>query len=321
MSLMTSLDVLKVNNSEELVGLIEDVVAEIPEIDFFAASPVEKNSYQTLTLDGLPSTAFRETGTLREFQTGTLGTRQVACKYLDASWTLEQAVAQQSDWGEDFAKALQQRTHLKSAFYTLAKQIWRGVANDANGFVGLNAFVDKVLGEGGARSMVVRANADAAGSDGSTVYAVRTGIDSCQLAWGSKGAFDEGEVVEQLLYDRDASGETPRTSGAWHYAQKLGGWVGLQVTSKFAAGKIEGLSATSGLTDDLLYQLLERFPASMKPQGLFMSKRSWAQLRRSRTAYNPIGAPAPYVDEFEGVKIYVSDAISNAETYSAASSD
>ena len=142
---MTSTDVLKINNSEELVGLIEDVVKDIPEINFFAASPVQKNSYKTLALTALPSTAFRATGSYREFQTATLTNKTVECKYLDASWILEKAVAQQSDWGEDFAKALTQRAHLKSEFFTLAKQIWQGTDSDANGFTGLDAIIDAVV--------------------------------------------------------------------------------------------------------------------------------------------------------------------------------
>ncbi|MBR0225933.1 MAG: hypothetical protein IJL92_07750, partial [Thermoguttaceae bacterium] len=115
-----------------------------------------------------------------------------------------------------------------------------------------------------------------------------------------------------MLYSQTTVDSTTTTSGAWHYAQKLGGWVGLQVTSKYAAAKIEKLSATSGkagLDDDLLYQLVEKFPAGMKPNGIFMSRRSFSQLRQSRTAYNAIGAPAPYVKEFEGIPVYVTDAI------------
>ena len=217
MALMTSTDVLKINNSEELVGLIEDVVKDIPEINFFAASPVQKNAYKTLALTALPSTAFRATGSYREFQTATLTNKTVECKYLDASWILEKAVAQQSDWGEDFAKALTQRAHLKSEFFTLAKQIWQGTDSDANGFTGLDAINDAVV-DGGKKEMVVTANTGSL-TDASTVYAVRTGIDSCQLAWGSNGQFNESDVREQLLTTK----ESAKTSGAWFYAQDMDG--------------------------------------------------------------------------------------------------
>ena len=161
--------------------------------------------------------------------------------------------------------------------------------------------------------MTVKANASAQ-TLGTTVYAVRTGIDSCQLAWGSEGKFDEGDVVEQLLYDRTTAEGVTTTSGAWHYAQKLGGWVGLQTTSKYAAARITNLDVSgtnAGLDDDLLYQLIEKFPVGMKPNGIFMSRGSLAQLRQSRTAYNAVGLPAPYPTDFEGIPIYVTDAIGN----------
>lgn len=317
MALMTTSDILKINNSEELVGLIDDAIANIPEMQFFGASPVIRNSYKTLALDGLPTVGFRAPGTLREFSTGTLVNKEVTCKYLDASWTLEVAVAQMSDWGADFAKAMQARSHLRAAFLALSKQIWYGVNADAGGFVGFDAFIDAVVDANSNKIMVVDANPGVSLTDATAVYAVRTGLDSSQLAWGSNGQFDEGDVVEQMLYDYTTSENSTTTKGAWHYAQKLGGWVGLQVTSKYAAAKVANLSAAAGkngLTDDLLYQLLETFPAGQVPDGIFMSRRSLSQLRQSRTAYNALGAPAPYPTEFEGVNIYVTDAINNSGT-------
>ena len=50
-------------------------------------------------------------------------------------------------------------------------------------------------------------------------------------------------------------------------------------------------------------------PGEVNVTGIFMNRRSFSQLRKSRTAYNPTGAPAPYANEFEGVPIFVTDAI------------
>lgn len=315
MGVMTSLDVLKINNSEELVGIINDVVKTVPELGFFAASPVDKNSYNTLTVNSLPTVGFRDPSGLRAFDAPGLKQIEVACKYLDASWTLPVAIAQQDDWGENNAKALHMKTHLQSAFFWFSKQIWSGVTNDANGFVGLDALIDAVVDSSSNREMVITANSGTV-ADASSVYAVRTGSDACQLAWGSKGQFDEGEVIEQMLYTQETegsgSGATTVTKGAWHYAQKLGGWCGLQVTSKYAAAKIEKLSAASGavgLDDDLIYQLIAKFPVGMTPNGIFMNRRSLEQLRQSRTAYNTTGAPAPTPTEVAGIPVYVTDAI------------
>lgn len=51
----------------------------------------------------------------------------------------------------------------------------------------------------------------------------------------------------------------------------------------------------------------------MLPNYIVMNRRSAAQLRKSRTATNATGAPAPWPTEIEGIPIIVTDAIGNAE--------
>ena len=309
MSVMTSLDVLKINNSEEIVGVIDECIQSIPELTYFGASPVTRNSYQTLCVTGLPTVGFRNTGSLRTFDSATLGNKTINLKYLDASWTVECAVAEQTDWGKETAIAIQQKAHLKAALQAIAKQTWYGTAADAGGFNGLLGIIEAVQDGNGNKTMVVDANPGQSISDDSCVFAVRTGLDSIQYAWGSEGKLVEGDVVKQLL-----SGSSV-TAGQWVYAQELAGWVGLQVTSKNAAGAITNLSATAtknGLDDDLIYELISKFPAGEGPTALFMNRRSLFQLRASRTATNATGAPAPIPTEVEGIPIYVTDAILNA---------
>lgn len=321
MPMLTSSDVLKVNNSEELVGLIDEVIHVIPEVNYFGASPVTKNSYKTLCATGLPTVGFRNVGSYRTFDSGSLATKQVDCKYLDASWTIEQALAEQADWGKDFMCAYMAKSHLKAAFFALSKQTWYGSYTDAAGFSGLHEIIDAVVDSNSNKTMVINANAGNVITDASSVFAVRTGLDSIQYAWGSEGRFCEGDVAEQLIHQTNST--TQQLEGKYHYAQKLGGWVGLQVTSRNAAAKIENLSATNGrngLDDELLYQLLQKFPAGEGPTALFMSRRSLGQLRSSRTATNATGAPAPIPSEFEGIPIFATDAILDNETFSDAGS-
>lgn len=313
----TTLDIIKLNNSEQIIGAVEECVKSIPELQFFEASPVIRNSYKTLAVESWPEVGFRAPNTMRQFGQPVLGTKQVDCRYLDASWTLDIATATQADWGKDYACAIVQMAHLKAALFKCAEQVWWGNYDGSSdyGFSGLNTFIDGVI-EDGQKTNVITANESY--SDGSTVFAVRTGVDSCQLAWGSEGKITEGEIYEQLI--TSTAGGT--TSGAWHYAQQIAGWAGLQVTSRNAAAKIEGLSDVSGktsLNDNLLAKLINKFPASQRPTAFFMSSRSLEQLRASRTATNATGAPAPFPSEAFGVPIYVSDAIGNSQTSASGS--
>ena len=307
MANMTSADVLLINKSEALVGIITEVIQKIPELNFFSASPVKRNDYYTLCVTADPSVAFRAVpADERTWQAATLGTKRVQCKYLDASWMLQCALAEQADWGKEIAIAIQQQAHFRAALKKIAVQTWYGTGADAKGFNGLKGIIDAVA-DAQTDDGTMKINAGGAnGSNGSSVFAVRTGIDSIQYAWGSEGQLTEGDIQKQVV--------GTATKGAWYYVQELGGWVGLQVTSRNAAAMINGLTPAKGLTDDLLYQLLGKFPAGEGPDAIFLSRRSLEQLRKSRTATNATGAPAPIPTEIEGVPLIATDAISNTET-------
>jgi hypothetical protein len=77
MANMTSADVLKINQSEALVGVVTEVLQAIPELNFFAASPVERNDFYTLCVTADPTVAFRDTTDERTWQAATLGTKRI----------------------------------------------------------------------------------------------------------------------------------------------------------------------------------------------------------------------------------------------------
>ena len=80
---MTSADVLAVNNSEELIGVIMQVAKRVPELGFYAASPIAKTVYETLVLTALPTVGFRAANAGRTVQKPTLTTATVTCKFLE----------------------------------------------------------------------------------------------------------------------------------------------------------------------------------------------------------------------------------------------
>jgi hypothetical protein len=318
----TSLDILKINNSEEIIGAIDDSIKTVPELQYFEASPVIRNAYKTLVITALPQVKFRAPGTFTPQKAAVLAMRDVQCAHLDASWSIDDALATQSDWGKEMAFAIETITHMRAAFFTLARQIWYGtnaIGGDATGFPGLyqliggtapnNSNADLHLDAGGKAAYDLAVENEETPVGGLTsVFAVTTGLDGIQLAWGSEGKITEGEIVKQQV--TNAAGDK-----AWYDCQQIECWAGLQVTSEFAFGRIHGINAENPLTDDLLYDLLSRFPTGKEPSALFMNRKALEQLRRSRTAVNATGAPAPRPEDVAGVKIYVTDAIlGNEET-------
>jgi len=108
----TSADILAMNASEELIGLIKQAVALVPELAVFPASPISKTIYDTLVRTALPSVGFRVVNAGREHQKSTVTNRTVTCLNLDASWSLDGQAARQSEWGVDAVCAMEAADHL-----------------------------------------------------------------------------------------------------------------------------------------------------------------------------------------------------------------
>lgn len=299
---MTSADVLALNSSEALVGLIRQTAKKFPEIEQFAATPIEKTTYKTLVETALPSVGFRAINSGREHQKPTLAAREVACKFLDASWSLDEAAAKACEWGVDAACAIQANAHLRAALKSVCSQIWYGTSADASGFAGLASLLDDSDDD-----MVVNAGGTTA-STGSSLWAIKFGIDAVCLAWGQNGQINEGERQYCQIFDGDGK-------VMWGYAQPITGYVGLQFTNYNAVGRICNLTADTGkgLTDDLIASLLAEFPVGEEPDAFFCSRRSRKQLQNSRTATNATGAPAPVPTEAFGVPLFATDSIVNTE--------
>ena len=192
---------------------------------------------------------------------------------------------------------------LKAAFFAAEAQVLKGtVGGAAAGFSGL---ADALLFGG---AMVVNAGGTTAAT-GSSVYAVRStpDLNNVSVIMGANGMIDVGETVVQRL--AGATGTYPA------YYTPISAWMGLQIGSSYSAGRICNITEDSGkkLTDALLAQLIEKFPAGRGPNYLVMNRRSLRQLQASRTATNPTGAPAPFPSEAFGIPIVVTDAISSTE--------
>jgi hypothetical protein len=286
---------------------------------FFDASPISRNEFNTLVLTQDPKVGFRKPGEFAEHEAAILKLRTVKCAYLDASWKIDKALAEQSDWGKEQVFAIETLSHLRSALFMLAQQIWYGVKNNPEGFRGLYELIGSTTDDVSNADLHINAASGAPGTGLSSVFAVSTGIDSIQLAWGSEGKLTEGDVKDLYIPNPEITGTgstqvvKAKNSGAYYYGQELAGWCGLQVTSAHAFGRIYNLSNTNKLNDDMLYELISRFPVGREPKAFFMTRRTLNHLRESRTAVNAVGAPAPTPTDVVGIPIIVTDAIANNE--------
>jgi hypothetical protein len=225
-------------------------------------------------------------------------------KILDWSWAADKAVA--DAWRQGGAAAFVAREgarHMQAAMFKAEVQTINGtVGGDAAGFAGWadNGNVDALADE-----MVVNAGGTTIDIN-TSVYLIRTSevfpvlrpLDGMEL----------GQTIIQNMVG--ASGNFPA------YYTPACAWLATQIGGLYSMARIVNVNGTdsgAALSDELIFDAVAKFPAGMSPDLIVMNRDAQAQLRASRTAYHPQGAPVPTPDSSAGIPILVTDAISNTE--------
>lgn len=196
--------------------------------------------------------------------------------------------------------------HLQAAFVAVEKQLFYGTG--AGGLsAGFAGFANETTVDAVADAMVVNAGGTTANT-ASSVWGVRVGESAVSVVYGMNGRI---EIKPSFNAMRDGS-----STGQYDVVRTpILFYAGCQVATSLDLGRIVNLTADSGkgLTDALLSDLYDKFPAGRKPTHFVMNRRSAGQLRKSRTATNATGAPAPYPSEAFGVPIIITDQILSTE--------
>ena len=316
---LTLLDIAKRNGHDAIVGIIEETTKAIPEVSGFhpetgIAIPgvgdsrtITGTSYKTLVRTSLPTVPFRDGNQGSAGLKSTWANRIVETFIMNPRWNVDKAVADKSEDGWQMLMADEAFGVVTASFQTLGRQFYYGrntaaaLGGDARGFNGLIDVYD-------ASGMVVDAGGTTADT-GSSVWAVKFGPQAVRWVYGANGAIDPTLVDERDQLD---SNGLPYTA----YFQELFMYPGLQISSPRYVARIKKLTEDSGktLTDAKLSALMEKFAVGVKPDALFMTKRSRRQLRDSRTATNDTGKEAPLPMDYDGIPIVVTESISITES-------
>lgn len=295
-------DVVSMNS--DLGFIISDVLDGAPLVAMMAARTAQKNTitYSKRTVN--PVTAFRAENNGLENTDSTTVAITATLKILDASFSVDVAVADAREDGYLSEIFDEGQAHLRQAFAEIESQIFysTGTGGQAAGFVGLNTQtnLDNI-----ADAQTVNAGGTTA-TTASSVYAMRFGERDVELVWGQRGQLAMGDL--SIVPIAGATGTFPG------YYTPITGLVGLKIGGVSSVVRIVNVTAdsTKTLTDDLLADAITAMDGGM-PHAFVMGKRSLGQLRASRTATNPTGAPANFPSEAHGVPIIVSPQIIETE--------
>lgn len=282
---LTLLDLAKLCGHDPIVGLIEEVATSSPEVTIIPARTIRGTSYKTVTRNSRPSVGFRAANEGTDATKSNFTERLVEAFILSARVEVDKAVARGYEDGPEAIQAIEAAGVMRAALSTVGTQTIYGNAAGSKGFNGLQ----EIIGTFG-NDLVVDAGGTSAGT-GSSVYAIKAGVQGVQYVYGNGTTFDlsafrEGDAV-------DATGKRYAA-----FISDLTAWIGFQCVNKFAVGRLKDLTADSGkgATDAKIAELLSRFPVGERPTHLLMSRRSAFQLQVSRNT-----APATKQEAFTGI--------------------
>lgn len=314
MAAVNLLDIAKLNGSDAVVGLIEENLTFAPEVQIIPARTIRGTSYKVSTRTTLPGVAFRNANEGSTPAKSEFANKTIECYILGGAIRADKAVADAYEDGAAAWQAIEASGVMKSALIELGSQVIYGRTVDAKGFPGFQEIHTEL-----ATDLVVDAGGTTAAT-GSSVYGINTSIDGVQMILGSGTSFTLGEWTTQQV--ADGSNNLYEA-----YCATLMAWVGLQVGSKYAVGRLKDATEDSGkgVTDAKLADLLRKYPTGYKPNYWLMSRRSAYQLQSSRSATTvqtgnrtSTGAElwAPMPTESNGIPIVVTDSILDTETLS-----
>lgn len=310
----TFMDVVKFNNADPQIGLIEEATFLHPEINLGDTRDIPGLGYDTIVRTAIGNTggSFRQGDQGTKPPAHTYVNRRIEC-YLDEPRF--ECDKQKADSYIDGAAAFIARDvsgTLEGEMQALAKQFYYGALSGLANSLGFPGLIDSY----DTSAHVIDAGGTTANT-GSSVWMVRFGPQQIQWVLGAGGKFAFSPVRIESLTDPSDATLRKRYDG---YVQTLVFRPGLQVGSKRSCVRIKKLTADSGctLTDTLLNKGLALFEDGTQPDLILMNRRSIEQLRESRTTFNPIGTPAPFPTAIQGlagqnIPIKVTEAISNTE--------
>lgn len=315
MAQLNLLDVAKLNGSDRVVGLIEEVLTHAPEVQALPARTIKGTSYKVVTRTSYPGVGFRPVNDGSTPSASTFENHLIECYVLSGAIQADVAAANAYEDGAEAWKDIESTGVMKQALIELGSQVIYGTTVDSNGFPGLEA-LHTAFNSG----LVVDAGGTTAGT-GSSVYGINTSTDGVQLVFGNATTFDLGEWRIENVAGSTAGTVYPA------FVANLTAWVGMQAGSKYAIGRLKDATedSTKGVTDAKLAELLSKYPVGYRPNFWLMNRRSAYQLQASRSATTIYTGPksstgvevfAPMPTESNGIPIIVTDSIGNTETLS-----
>lgn len=289
---LTLKDLAAREGTDDVVGLIEDVVNVAPEVDRIQGRVIRGISYSARVRKAIhAASAFRRVNQGVSLGASSYDKRRFNCFFFDGQMRIDEAEAIAAETeGDSLGKLMAEegQSVMRAKAIDLGKQFYLGTLNDAEGCPGLTDFMVTQQTEidsrtGAAIDQVV----DAGGSTASqceTVWFCNVGPQGVHWLFGGGRGLILNPWTRQQVSDANSK-------KYFAYVSNLSGYVGTSCANVHAVGAIKNvLNSTTTyteaghcLTDSFVATLWSKFPIGLKPNIAFASQKVIALLQKSRS--------------------------------------
>lgn len=282
------------------VGLVDNIVNVVPELDVILGRPIPGISYEATILTALGSNGgFRKINSGRPFSAMSIDEKRFNCFPWDCPFSVDEALLiKKAAAGEAPAEVLETfaTSGARQKALELGKQFYTGSLNDPLGPPGLIDFLTTQRTQVDSRTgLKIDQVIDAGG----------TIANQCEIIWfikqGPQGVhwlFGNGRGIIMNPWVRLPGVQSPDSTAAallyqTAWRSNMFGYIGTSMANYHAVGAIINVDVTSGTTtanglwnDATVAKLFAKWPISLKPDMALCTQNAASMLQQQRSVTN-----------------------------------
>lgn len=316
---MTLLDVLQQEGpgSLKVLDAARSLGLSSPEVTAFPVTKIDGTSYEITMVDGLPRVGYRPPNAGAKNLTSRHVNKTVKCYYIDGPIEVDKAVVTSA---KDGAKLLAKETKnvMAGAFASVALQTWYRLKEDEDVFPCVSEQMGDYMTISADPAKREDTEANRADNSGASAYLVILGDDFLHYVYGKQMTLSMAPVKEERVSRKTKKGEDGSITA---YTSRLEGWNGVAVESPYAVARIKNISAEHPLTDELVAEAKNLFPAAMRGMITYVVMNGVVKLglqkTRRITPVNGNGGTSMIAtdpDSVQNIKILEVDSLLNDES-------
>ena len=295
---LTLKDISAFHGTDDVVGLVDNIVNVAPELDRVLGRPIKGISYRARILTALGSNAaFRSVGGGVALSAPSFDRKRFNCMPFDCQFEVGEDLLIDAEEGETPAQIFEAfaTAGVRQKALRIGRQFYLGSANDPKGPPGLIDFLAVQRTQVDSRTgLKIDQVIDAGGTTASnceTIWFIKQGPQGVHWMFGNGRGIIMNPWLRQRTAGLDSTANSPTYRTAW--VSNLFGYIGLSMANYHAIGAIVNVDVTNGTTtanglfnDSLIADLWGKFPITEKPDIAFCTQKAAVMLQKQRSVTN-----------------------------------